>query len=45
VKRKPRVLPFVKPKPPPKPSIFDTPGGLRLTATVTVERIPDEEPK
>jgi hypothetical protein len=42
VKRTPRILPFVKPTPP-KPSIFDAPGGLKLSCTVTVERLTDPE--
>jgi hypothetical protein len=44
--KKPRILPFVRPQPPPKPSIFDVPGGLKLSCTVTVERVkPKDEPK
>jgi hypothetical protein len=38
MKRKPRVLPFVKRQ----PSIFDVPGGLKLSCTVTVERVTPE---
>jgi hypothetical protein len=39
VKRKPRVLPF---RPKAQPSIFDVPGGLKLSCTVTVERVTPE---
>jgi hypothetical protein len=43
VKRTPRILPFVPKGAKPKPSIFDAPGGLKLSCTVTVERPPKSD--